>query len=121
MYAALFMRRLAELRHHAWQTAVKRSGLLIVIGVAVVLLLIAIGLKERGRGHLSQLKTQLGVNTPPISAPTVIIRPGSQDPVVLEHAQLTHLKQPEFLSATLLPGRGVNVLQIRAYIPQKER
>lgn len=119
MYAALFMRRLAELRHHAWQTAVKRSGLLIVIGVTVILLTIAVGLKERGRGHLSQLKTQLGVNTPSVSTPAVTIRPGGQDPVVLEHALLTHLNQPEFLSAILLPGRGMNVLQIKAYIPQK--
>jgi aldose 1-epimerase len=119
MYAALFMRRLVQLRHNAWQTAVKRSGLLIVIGAAAVLLLIAFGLKERGRGHLSQLKTQLGVNTPPISTPIVTIRPGGQDPVILEHAQLTHLKQPEFLSATLLPGRGMNVLQIKADLPQK--
>jgi hypothetical protein len=26
---------------------------------------------------------------------------------------------PEFLSVTLLPGRGMNVLQITAYIPGK--
>ena len=26
---------------------------------------------------------------------------------------------PEFLSATLLPGRGINVLQITAYLPEK--
>jgi len=26
---------------------------------------------------------------------------------------------PEFLSVTMLPGRGMNVLQIKAYIPGK--
>ncbi len=116
MYAALLMRRIAQLRRDAWQTAVKRSGLLIIIGVAVVLLLVAFGLKERGRGHFSHLKTQLGVtHRTPIQA--MAVRPGGQDAVVLEHAQMAETDEPELLSATLLPGRGMNVLQIKAYVP----
>ncbi|MDW5266460.1 MULTISPECIES: hypothetical protein [Acidobacteriaceae] len=96
----------------------KRSGLLITITVAVLVLLVAVGLKERGRGNLTKLKTELGVPKP-VSHEAVAIRPGGQDPVVLEHAQTVDVEGPEFVSATLLPGRGMNLLQIQAYIPQK--
>lgn len=97
---------------------VKRSGLLITIGAAFALLIVAFGLKERGRGHLHQLKAQLGVSAP-IPRQIVSVRPGGQDPVVLERPQRTGMDEPEFLSATLLPGRGMNVLQIKAYLPEK--
>jgi galactose mutarotase-like enzyme len=117
MYAALFRRRLAELRHNAWQTMVKRTGLLITVTVTVVLLLVAVALKERHRGHLTKLKAELGVShTVPHQA--VAIRPGGQDPVVLEHPQVTDTDSPQFVSATLLPGRGMNLLQIKAHLPQ---
>src|SRR5665213_98150 len=118
MYAKLWRHKLAELWHGAWQTAVKRSGLLITITVAVLLLLVAVGVKERGRGNLTKLKTELGVPKP-VSSEAVAIRPGGQDPVVLQHAQMADMDSPEFVSATLLPGRGMNLLQIQAYIPQR--
>jgi aldose 1-epimerase len=118
MYAKLWRHKLAELWHSTWQTAVKRSGLLITITVAVLLLLVAVGVKERGRGNLRKLKTELGVPKP-VSSEAVPIRPGGQDPVVLQHAQMADMDSPEFVSATLLPGRGMNLLQIQAYIPQR--
>jgi galactose mutarotase-like enzyme len=118
MYAALWRRKIAELWHGACQTAVKRSGLLITVTVAVLLLLVAVGLKERGRGNLTKLKTELGVPKP-ILHEAGAIRPGGQDPVVLERGETVDMEEPEFVSATLLPGRGMNLLQIRAYIPQK--
>ncbi len=118
MYAKLWRHKLAELWHDAWQTAVKRSGLLITVTVAVLLLLVAVGVKERGRGNLTKLKTELGVPKP-VSSEAVAIRPGGQDPVVLQHAQMADMDSPEFVSATLLPGRGMNLLQIQAYIPQR--
>ena len=36
-----------------------------------------------------------------------------------ERSQIGGGSRPEFLSATLLPGRGMNVLQITAYLPHK--
>lgn len=108
---------MAEVRHTVWQTMVKRSGLLVTIAIAVVLLVVAIALKERGRGNLTKLKTELGVrNTVPQEA--VAVRPGGQDAIVLEHAQVMDMDSPQFISATLLPGRGMNLLQIKAYLPQ---
>lgn len=118
MYAALWRRKLAERWHSVWQTAVKRSGLLITIVVAVILLMVAVGLKERGRGNLTKLKTELGVPKP-VLPQAVAIRPGGQDPVVLERGQTAGMDTPEFLSATLLPGRGMNLLQIQAYLPER--
>ena len=118
MYAALWRRKLAERWHRTWQAAVKRSGLLVTVVVALILLAIAVGLKERGRGKLTKLKTELGVqNVRPQEA--VAVRPGGQDPIVLQHAQMADMGGPELVSATLLPGRGMNLLQIQAYIPRK--
>lgn len=118
MYAKLLRHRLGELRHGILQTAAKRSGLLIAVTVAILLLLVAFGLKERGRGNLTKLKTELGVSHQ-VPREATAIRPGGQDAVVLEHAQMTDMEGPAFISATLLPGRGMDLLQIKAYVPQK--
>src|ERR1700758_1869488 len=52
----------------------------------------------------------------PAAAPTQI---GGQDIVKLERKPTSGGQQPEFLSATVLPGRGMNVFQITANIPGK--
>lgn len=116
MYASLLRSRFAEVRHRAWQAAVKRSGLFITIAAAAVLLLIGFALKERGHGHLSRIKAELGHSAAP-HLPAAA-KPGDQDAIVLSRSRTTGMEMPEFLSATLLPGRGMNVLQIEAYIPR---
>lgn len=116
MYAALLRSRFAEVRHRAWQTVVKHSGLFITIVVAAILLLIGFALKERGRGHLSRIKAELGHSAAPHLPPAA--KPGDQDAVVLSRFRTTGMEMPEFLSATLLPGRGMNVLQIEAFVPR---
>ncbi|MHB1021429.1 MAG: aldose epimerase family protein [Acidobacteriaceae bacterium] len=42
---------------------------------------------------------------------------GGKAPITLNRLQTGDDTLPEFLSATILPGRGMNVLQIQAYIP----
>lgn len=44
---------------------------------------------------------------------------GGQDIVKLERKPTSNGQKPEFLSATVLPGRGMNVFQITANIPGK--
>lgn len=44
---------------------------------------------------------------------------GGQQVVVLRRRQTGKGVRPEFLSVTLLPGRGMNVFQIMAYLPGK--
>jgi galactose mutarotase-like enzyme len=94
------------------------SGLLMVIAGAALLLAIGVGLKERGHGHLGRLKTALNVSAP-LPHKTKAVQPGGQDAIVLQRMQMANATIPEFLSATLLPGHGMNVLQITAYVPGK--
>ncbi len=77
----------------------------------------ALAARERGRGHLSKLKSELKPQGPVEAPPSP--QPGGQDPIVLQRSQMAGSTMPEFLSATLLPGRGMNTLQITAYLPDK--
>ncbi len=100
---------------------VMRSGLLITIAVSLVLIGIAVAWRERGHGRLAQLKYEIKAHTktqtPQAGPPPP--PPGGQEAVVLQRAPVTGGTLPEFLSATLLPGRGMSVLQITAYLPDK--
>ncbi len=92
-----------------------RSGMLTVLVLILVLMGLAFGWREHRRGQFSQLKKEL--NKRPVR--DVAVQPGGQDVVMLQRSQITGDNGPEFLSATVLPGRGMNVLQITAYLPGK--
>ena len=100
---------------------VMRSGLLITVAISLVLIAIAIAWRERGHGRLallrSEIKARTSTQTPQTGPPPP--PPGGQEAVVLQRAPVTGGTLPEFLSATLLPGRGMSVLQITAYLPDK--
>ncbi len=49
--------------------------------------------------------------------PAVVI--GGEPIVVLQRPPITDHSKPQFLQATILPGRGMAVLQIKAYLPGK--
>lgn len=117
MYAALLARWFRTTRANVWRATVVRSGLLTVIVLAAVLLGLAFGWHEHIRGRFAQLKGELKKPAVAPIAPT--LRPGGQDPIVLERTQIEGGTTPEFLKAVLLPGRGLNLLQITAYLPQK--
>jgi len=57
--------------------------------------------------------------TPQPAAATAPQQVGGQDIVKLERKPTSGGQKPEFLSATVLPGRGMNVFQITANIPGK--
>jgi aldose 1-epimerase len=118
MYASHFLRWLTGLRRSIWKTVVLRSGTVILIVVGLVLLAIGIAWRERGRGKLTKLKAELA----PRQAQTAVAPappPGGQDPVILQRSQIMGGVAPEFLSATLLPGMGMDVLQLTAYLPDR--
>lgn len=117
MYAALITQRLARLRRRAWEEAVLRSGLLTILLLIFVLLVLAFGWREHRKGHFGQLKRELKGH-PALHEPTPV-RPGGQDAVTLQRPALMGGSGPEFLSVTLLPGRGMNVLQITAFLPDR--
>jgi aldose 1-epimerase len=115
MYWALLKQGVARWRRKIWHAAVMRSGLLTVLVLTLVLVGLSFGWREHRLGQFSQLKKEL--NKQPVHEVTV--QPGGQDVVSLQRAQIAGDDGPEFLSATLLPGRGMNLLQITAYLPQR--
>jgi galactose mutarotase-like enzyme len=84
-----------------------------IIGLVCVALLIAS--YERGHGHFHHITDAVVAPTPTVSES--FNAPGGQDAIRLTRTATTIGTQPEFLSATLLPGRGLEVLQITASIP----
>lgn len=85
-----------------------------LIGLVCVALLIAA--HERGRGNYHKLRERVIPVTP---EPNLETGPGGQAPVMLHRSSSAISGEPEFLSATLLPGRGLNLLQIMANVPGK--
>ena len=117
MYARLLGRHLLTLpRRFARWVSTHRSA----ASLLLLLLVLASGglaIREQGRGHLSKLKSELKPERP--AEPPASPEPGGLEPIVLQRSQMAGSTLPEFLSATLLPGRGMNTLQITAYLPDK--
>ena len=117
MYLALVMQGFARLRGRLWHATVMRSGMLTMIVLTLVLMAMAFGWHEHRLGQFGQLKRDL--KQKPLRDDASTIRPGGQEAILLERSQFGGGSGPEFLSATLLPGRGMNVMQITAYLPDK--
>jgi galactose mutarotase-like enzyme len=101
----------------AWKQMVLRSGVITIGAIILLVLGLALGWRAHTRGRFARLKAELRQSsTPPaMSSP----RPGGQEPVILERSPIEAGTVPEFTSATILPGRGMNVLQITAVLPGK--
>lgn len=69
---------------------------------------------ERGRGNFHRLTSAM---LPPSASSTAPTGPGGEEILHLQRTPDAIASQPEFTGATLLPGRGLNVLQITAQIP----
>ena len=79
-----------------------------------VLCLVLVGIAwERGRGNYHRIRTAVLRDQPSGGATEF----GGQEPIRLVRTPDALEGEPEFLSATLLPGRGLNVLQITASLP----
>lgn len=117
MYARLLGRHLTSLPRRVLRWIATHPSQASLLLIVVLLAAGGLALRERGRGHLSKLKSELQAQTP-VEAPQPP-QPGGQDPIVLQRSQMAGSTMPEFLSATLLPGRGMNTLQITAYLPDK--
>jgi galactose mutarotase-like enzyme len=92
-----------------------RSGWVTGLLLGCVLVGLAIGYEEHMRGNFHRLKEKMADGREDAPVPL----PGGQEAVALTRTRLMGDSSPEFLSVTLLPGRGMNVLQITAYIPGK--
>ncbi len=117
MYLAIWRARFTELRRKLWRATVLRSGALTAFFLLAVLVAAVLIVKQRGTGHLTKIKAELAPKAAvPIAAPLL---PGGQEPLVLQRFATEGGSMPEFLSATLLPGRGMNILQITASLRDK--
>jgi galactose mutarotase-like enzyme len=85
-----------------------------LVGILCAILLIAA--YEQGRGNYHKIRERVIPVTPEL---TVETGPGGQAPVILRRSPNAVAGEPELLSATLLPGRGMNILQITASVPGK--
>ncbi len=81
--------------------------------IAVLCLILVAVAWERGRGNYNRLRTAVMRDQSPAGATEF----GGQEAIRLLRTPNGRGGEPEFLSATLLPGRGMNVLQITASIP----
>jgi aldose 1-epimerase len=82
--------------------------------VGLLCLGLVIASYERGHGNLHKIKSRVD---PPAPAEFIPQGPGGQDPIRLSRSPTTIGKEAELISATFLPGRGMNVFQITALIP----
>ncbi len=93
------------------QAILARSGLLTAAVLACVLLAVGLLWRQRGKGNFHRLTAPKAIE----SAPAV--RPGGQDAILLSRLSLNSAV-PEFLSAELLPGLGMRVLQLTVNLPE---
>jgi aldose 1-epimerase len=102
-------------RHTPGRRRFSTSGWLTPALVALICVALLVAAWERGHGHLHNIAA---VVSPQNTVPQPFtFRPGGQDPILLSRTATEIGRDPEFLSATLLPGRGMNVYQITALIP----
>ena len=115
MYWALLKQWAARRRSSIWHAAVMRSGLLTVLVLAFLIAGLTFGWRTHRLGQFALLKKQLRAKP----KQDIVFRPGGQDVITLQRTQMVGVRGPEFLSTTLMPGRGMNMLQISAYLPDK--
>lgn len=90
------------------------SGYLTPLLVALFCVALLIAAHERGRGNYTRIRSRV---IPVVNEPQQITGPGGQQIVTLHRSPTALAGEPEFLSAVLLPGRGMNLLQITASVP----
>ncbi len=114
MYWNLFVGRMVKIWDGIFPRGLVRSPLLPLLVVVMLIGIPGLGYFLHRRGQISKLRREIkGEQQETVSGP----RPGGADPIVLTRAQSAGSDLPEFRSATLLPGLGMSVLQITAYVP----
>jgi galactose mutarotase-like enzyme len=117
MYTAMAKQWFSSLYETIWRRNLMRSGMLTVLILACVLTGLGAAYWAHILGKYHQLKLKANIDNERQDAP--VPRPGGQEAIVLVRTRQMGDTMAEFLSATLLPGRGMNILQITAYIPGK--
>ena len=109
-----FASRLLQPRWRSAWTRFSRSGRCTPLLVGILCVFLVGATLEFGHGHLHVLTEKIN---PPVAGPPPSSGPGGQDVLRLSRAATSNGEEPEFLSVTLLPGRGMNMFQLVARIP----
>lgn len=117
MYSSGVKKWFSSLYETVWRRNLMRSGMVTVLLLVFVLAGLAAAFRAHMLGNFHKLKLKANIETEHQDA--AVPRPGGQDAIVLARSRQMGDSTAEFLSTTLLPGRGMNVLQITAYIPGK--
>jgi len=117
MYLNLFRRWVGGIWGGLFPKGFRRSPVLPILIILIVVVLPVVAWKLHRLGRFGQLKREIAnqPQNPVASGP----RPGGVDPVVLTRSPTPGNDMPEFRSATLLPGLGMDVLQITAFVPDR--
>ena len=115
MYWNLFKGWLFRLWDGLFPRGFRRSSALPVLVMIALIGLPGLGYYVHRRGQISKLRREMQgeVQLPAVQVP----QPGGVEPIMLRRAQTPGTNGPEFRSATLLPGLGMSLLQISAYVP----
>lgn len=115
MYVNLVAKAIVRFWDGLFGNGFRRSPVLPWLLILVLLILPSFGWYLHEHGQFSTLKREIKGET---QGPVVAVsRPGGADPIILTRQIVAGSTQPEFLSATLLPGLGMSILQITANLP----
>jgi aldose 1-epimerase len=104
---------MSEWLHRIWRRRVMRSGMVTGLVLAIAALGFIFAYRQHQQGNFHRLKERMATERPQTSVPA----PGGQEAIDLTRTRMMDDTVPEFTSVMMLPGRGMNLLQIRAYIP----
>jgi galactose mutarotase-like enzyme len=119
MYLEIVKRRLIAAWEFISGGGLMRSGLVTGTFLALIVGIVFFLIHERGRRHYANLKEHIkqkidgGVAPVAPSGP----KPGGMEPLTLTRFESAERTSPEFASVTMLPGLGMSVLQVTAYVP----
>ena len=117
MYWILVKRWLACRWEGLFPRGLRRSSALPFLVIVLLMGLPGLGYYLHMRGRFSTLKRQIKGEQ---QAPAVpVARPGGIEPLVLARTLTLGSDMPEFRSVTMLPGLGMDVLQITASLPER--
>jgi aldose 1-epimerase len=117
MYLNLFKRWVGGLWDDLFPKGFRRSPALPILVILLVVVCPIVAWKMHRLGRFGRIKRELAGQAE--MAPVIGPRPGGLDPIVLTRTQTPGNNMPEFRSATLLPGMGLEVLQITAFVPSR--
>ena len=114
MYLNLLTRWFSSTFERLFHRGLTRSPLFFVGGLAALVLVPIAAWYLHINGKFHTAKNDLGVTQ---AAGPNVPRPGGVEAMTLKRAVTVGSSAPEFLTTTLLPGLGMGVLQITAFVP----